>query len=152
MEYKRQIYTRNVPKINQIELKPDSIEIGSAVTINEIKTFLENRLKNRAESSLENAILKMINWFAGDQIRNVASIGGNIMTSSPISDLNQVWMALDAQVEFCHWNGTELVYNTAKLDKNFYTGYRRNCIGANQFITKLMIPLLNKRSFISRSA
>ena len=33
-------------------------------------------------------VLQMARWFAGTQIRNVASIGGNICTASPISDLN----------------------------------------------------------------
>lgn len=35
-------------------------------------------------------------WFAGNQIRNVSSLGGNIVTGSPISDLNPVWMASGA--------------------------------------------------------
>ena len=52
IEYKRQIYTRNVSEINQIEIKSNKIEIGSAVTINEIKVFLENRLKLRRRAHL----------------------------------------------------------------------------------------------------
>jgi xanthine dehydrogenase/oxidase len=32
-------------------------------------------------------------WFAGNQIRNVSGLGGNIVTGSPISDLNPLWMA-----------------------------------------------------------
>lgn len=35
-------------------------------------------------------------WFAGNQIRNVSALGGNIVTGSPISDLNPVWMASNA--------------------------------------------------------
>ncbi len=33
---------------------------------------------------------------AGAQIRNAASVGGNIVTGSPISDLNPLYMALGA--------------------------------------------------------
>jgi hypothetical protein len=40
------------------------------------------------------AILENIRWFAGTHIRNVAAIAGNIVTASPISDLNPVWVAL----------------------------------------------------------
>uniref|UniRef100_A0A8C4EZL1 Xanthine dehydrogenase n=1 Tax=Dicentrarchus labrax TaxID=13489 RepID=A0A8C4EZL1_DICLA len=39
------------------------------------------------------AVLEQLRWFAGLQIRNVAAVGGNIMTASPISDLNPVFMA-----------------------------------------------------------
>ena len=35
----------------------------------------------------------MCRWFAGNQIRNVSAVGGNIVTGSPISDLNPIWMA-----------------------------------------------------------
>jgi len=37
-------------------------------------------------------------WFAGNQIRNVSAIGGNIVTGSPISDLNPIWMAAGERV------------------------------------------------------
>lgn len=40
------------------------------------------------------AVLEQLRWFAGTQIRNVAAVGGNIVTASPISDLNPVWMAM----------------------------------------------------------
>lgn len=38
-------------------------------------------------------LLARCRWFAGSQIRNVSAIGGNIVTGSPISDLNPLWMA-----------------------------------------------------------
>lgn len=44
------------------------------------------------------AALYQLRWFAGAQIRNCASLGGNIATASPISDLNPVWVAAGASV------------------------------------------------------
>ncbi|KAG5679787.1 hypothetical protein PVAND_009325 [Polypedilum vanderplanki] len=41
----------------------------------------------------------MLHWFSGTQVRNVASIGGNIVTSSPISDLNPILLAAGAKLE-----------------------------------------------------
>ena len=35
-------------------------------------------------------------WHAGVQIRNTASVGGNIVTGSPISDMNPLYMAARA--------------------------------------------------------
>lgn len=37
--------------------------------------------------------MDQIHWFSGTPIRNVASIGGNVMNASPISDLNPVFVA-----------------------------------------------------------
>lgn len=45
------------------------------------------------------ALYEALKYFAGQQIRSVATIAGNLATASPISDLSPVWMALDAQVE-----------------------------------------------------
>ena len=43
---------------------------------------------------LNRAVLDQLKWFAGNQIRNVASFGGNIATASPISDLNPVLISV----------------------------------------------------------
>ncbi|KAG8239015.1 hypothetical protein J437_LFUL005072 [Ladona fulva] len=45
------------------------------------------------------AIVEMLHWFAGKQIRNVAAVGGNIMTGSPISDLNPIFIAARCKLE-----------------------------------------------------
>ena len=42
------------------------------------------------------AMLEQLKYFAGRQIRNTASVGGNIVTGSPISDLNPLYMAAGA--------------------------------------------------------
>lgn len=38
--------------------------------------------------------MTILKWFAGHQIRNVATFAGNIATASPISDLNPIFMSL----------------------------------------------------------
>lgn len=44
------------------------------------------------------AILENLRWFAGPQIRSVATLGGNIATATSISDLNPIWIAARATV------------------------------------------------------
>ena len=39
------------------------------------------------------AMHEQLKYFAGPPIRNAASVGGNICTGSPISDLNPLYMA-----------------------------------------------------------
>ena len=129
IDYPVQIFTRDVPELAKTEINDEHISFGSAVTITEMKNFLiQSRGKEVKNVSLVDAILKMIYLFAGDQIRNVASIGGNIMTSSPISDLNQLWMAIGAEVEFISTQGT----NRVNVRDGFFTGYRRNIVGPRQ--------------------
>lgn len=42
------------------------------------------------------ALLNQLKYFAGNQIRNTASVGGNIVTGSPISDTCPLYMACGA--------------------------------------------------------
>ena len=42
------------------------------------------------------ALLNQLKFFAGNQIRNTASVGGNIVTGSPISDTCPLYMACGA--------------------------------------------------------
>ena len=59
-------------------------------------------------------------WFAGTQIRNVSALGGNIVTGSPISDLNPVWMASGATFTAISQQGGERTV----LASQFFLGYR----------------------------
>ena len=58
--------------------------------------------------------------FAGAQIRNTASVGGNIVTGSPISDVNPLYMAMGATFTV-EGKGTE----PRTIEANdFFLGYR----------------------------
>ena len=92
-----------IPELTKIEFLPDSISIGSAVTLNKIDAVLREWIEVRGKSAktrIAQAIVEILTWFAGDQIRNVSALGGNLMTASPISDLSQILMASGAWVEY----------------------------------------------------
>lgn len=84
-----------IPELNTIERLPGGIKLGSAVTLVQAENCLldEIKLAPESETRLYRAVVDMLHYFAGKQIRNVASIGGNIMTGSPISDLNPIFSA-----------------------------------------------------------
>ena len=81
-------------------------------------------------------IKEMLRWFAGKQIRNVAAIGGNIMTGSPISDLNPIFMAAGSILEIGGSKGRREV----PFDENFFTGYRRNIVLPSETLVSITIP------------
>lgn len=78
----------------------DALVIGGAVTLSSIEHFLEEALIQRPASRSRRlkAMLDMLRWFASTQIRNVAVLAGNVVTASPISDMNPVLMALGASL------------------------------------------------------
>lgn len=83
------------------------------------------------------AIVEMLRWFAGKQIRNAAAIGGNIITGSPISDLNPIFCAA-AQCELVLSSKAE--NRVVKINDSFFTGYRKNILKSEEILTSILIP------------
>lgn len=84
------------------------------------------------------AISTQLRYFAGKQVRNVASVGGNVATASPISDLNPVWIATNA-IAVAH----SLQQGEFQLPlKDFFIGYRRTTLPPHAVIVKIIVPLL----------
>jgi xanthine dehydrogenase/oxidase len=73
----------------------------------------------------------------------VASVGGNIATVSPISDLNPVWIAIGAKVVARSIEGT---VELAMYD--FFTAYRRTRLPKGSVIEKILVPLKISREVV----
>jgi xanthine dehydrogenase/oxidase len=69
------------------------LTIGASVTLSRLEDVCRRKIAsmNKYQTRVLREIVEMLRWFAGKQIRNVAAVGGNIITGSPISDLNQVF-------------------------------------------------------------
>jgi xanthine dehydrogenase/oxidase len=103
MRFKKLAYpvligTTHVAEMNAIKVRDAGIEFGASVTLTRLMETCKKMVKERPqwETSGCAAIAEQLRWFAGNQIRNVSSIGGNVVTGSPISDLNPLWMATGA--------------------------------------------------------
>ena len=66
------------------------------------------------------ALLNQLKYFAGNQIRNTASVGGNIVTGSPISDTCPLYMACGATFVLQGQGMPE----RQVLAEDFFLGYR----------------------------
>jgi xanthine dehydrogenase/oxidase len=64
-------------------------------------------------------------------------VGGNIPTASPISDLNPVWIAVDANVVARTVEGGMI---ELEMD-DFFTGYRKTKLPKGAVIQKIVVPL-----------
>ncbi|KAJ6490221.1 Molybdopterin-binding domain of aldehyde dehydrogenase-domain-containing protein [Mycena vitilis] len=83
------------------------------------------------------AVRTQLRYFAGLQIRNVASVGGNIATASPISDLNPVWVATNAKVLAVSPGIPEFELPLS----DFFTAYRKTTLPRDAVIVKIILPL-----------
>ncbi|KPI38037.1 Xanthine dehydrogenase [Cyphellophora attinorum] len=83
------------------------------------------------------ACRKQLRYFAGRQIRNAASLAGNLATASPISDMNPVLLAAGATVIAKSQEQAEIVLPMV----DFFKSYRVTSLPADAIITKIRIPI-----------
>jgi xanthine dehydrogenase/oxidase len=137
-QYKVMISVTHIPELNTLKVKEDGIHIGSAVRLAQLQNFLKKVIAEHdlPETSSCQAIVRQLKWFAGTQIRNVASVGGNICTASPISDLNPLWMAVGAKFQIIDVNSNIRTI----LAKNFFLGYRKVDIKPEEILLSIILP------------
>lgn len=86
--------------------------------------------------SVLTAAAKTLQYFAGRQIRNAASLAGNIATASPISDMNPLLLAVNAQVV-----AKSASEQTTLPMSSMFLGYRKTALPPGSLITQIRIPL-----------
>jgi xanthine dehydrogenase/oxidase len=138
MQYKVLISITHVPELNVLSVKDNGLEIGSAVKLSELLNVLRRVVKERDadETYSCKAFIEQLKWFAGTQIKNVASVGGNICTASPISDLNPLWMAAGAKFRIIDCKGNIRTV----LAENFFLGYRKVDLTRGEILLSVFLP------------
>ncbi|KAL3718639.1 hypothetical protein ACJRO7_003719 [Eucalyptus globulus] len=138
MHYPVLISTMHVPELNVLNVKDDGVEIGAAVRLSDLLTVFRKVVTERAyhETSTCKAFIEQLKWFAGTQIKNVASVGGNICTASPISDLNPLWMASRAKFRVIDGKGNLRIVSA----ENFFLGYRKVDLASGEILLSVFLP------------
>lgn len=75
--------------------------------------------------------------FASMQIRNAATLGGNICNASPAGDMIVPLLLLDAEVELASWRNNAVVKRMVPL-KDFFTGPGKTVRGENELLINIV--------------
>ena len=127
------IYLNSIDELNYIKENSTYIEVGATTSLRKFESFIK---KYYADF---HTILKR---YGSIQIRNVATIAGNIATASPIGDTLPLLLSLDARVVLQNLNKI-----TVLPLKNFFIGYRKTKLKKGQFINSIRIPIFKKNIF-----
>ena len=125
----------HVRDLKMIEEAAGCIFIGAGVTHSKARTVLADLHPDLAE---------MLRRFAGYQIRNTGTVGGNIANGSPIGDLPPCLIALDATL---YLRKGEIARSIPLED--FFIAYGRQDRAPGEFIAAVEVPRLepNQRFF-----
>ncbi|KAG2484282.1 hypothetical protein HYH03_016926 [Edaphochlamys debaryana] len=146
MQYPVIIAPTHVKEMNAITVTEEGVEIGAAVTLTRMLRAFKGLIASRPrhEVSGMEAVVNQLRWFAGNQIRNVSALGGNIVTGSPISDLNPLWMAAGATfVALGQGTGERSVPAS-----QFFTGYRQVDLRPHEVLYKVLLPFTRRHEYV----
>lgn len=145
MNYKTFINISNINELKEIRVIRNEnsvvLRLGANLTLSDLITSLKqikssNMIKEHEKSALD-ALLSNLRWFASTQIRNFATLAGNIVTGSPISDLNPILMANNSTLTVCSaQNGLRSIPM-----RNFFLGYRRVDLQPDEILFHVDMPL-----------
>ncbi|KAH8054059.1 xanthine dehydrogenase [Aureococcus anophagefferens] len=88
--------------------------------------------------------LPLLRWFASTQIRNGASLGGNLATASPISDMNPLLAACRATVTVAAAGGARRDLDAS----SFFLGYRKTKLLEDEVIESIRVPYGRPLEFV----
>lgn len=135
-----------VPELTKVEITSRGICIGASCSLTELETVLEEQLKSEShETRLYKTIVAMLQRFGGRQVRNVGSVGGNIMNCSPVSDLNPIFSAFGVDLTVVSAKRGKRV---VKMDGKFFTGYRQNSIEQDEVLVSVFLPKTTVNQYV----
>ncbi|MBL7716254.1 MAG: FAD binding domain-containing protein [Bdellovibrionales bacterium] len=125
-----------IQELYAVKKTPKGLAVGARVTLSDLRRAFEKEGANALAQSLD--------LFASPQIKNSATLSGNIANASPIGDTPPVLLAMGADV-------LVLRSKTGKqewipLDR-FFLGYRKTALKPGDVLLKTRIPLPKKGEY-----
>lgn len=116
----------NVGELKGFKEEESFFKVGAGLCFEDILVQLDGRCPSFVE---------LMEVFASKQIRNLATLGGNIGSASPIGDTLPLLMAMGASVELISMSKKRIIGL-----ETFVTGYRSTDLQADELIKWVLIP------------
>jgi CO/xanthine dehydrogenase FAD-binding subunit len=124
---------RRIPELSGIALEGDTVRIGALTSITALlgSAIVRERLPILAEAA---------DHFASEQVRNGATVGGNVCNASPAGDMLVPLIVLDATVELAAKPDGSIETRSMPL-QDFLTGPGRTRRAPQELLTAVRMPL-----------
>ena len=119
------ISLESIPELRKMAKKSAKWRVGGAVTLTQLGDAIADDFPMWA---------KMLWVFGSRQIRNRATLGGNLVTASPIGDSAPVLLALDADVVLASPRGQRTVPIA-----DFFVSYRQTAMKPDEILLEVLV-------------
>jgi carbon-monoxide dehydrogenase medium subunit len=128
---------KKIPELKGIRFETDEgLIIGALVTHREVETSPLIREKFPVLCEAEREV-------ANIRVRNMGTVGGNLASGEPLTDLSQIFIALDGKLKIIGPAGERTIL-VEELFLDFYT----TSLAEDEIITQVVLPPLPSRSGI----
>ncbi|MEM2413977.1 MAG: xanthine dehydrogenase family protein subunit M [Sulfolobales archaeon] len=117
----------SIPDLRGIEDLGRTIRIGAATRLQEL---IESNVVSQNLPLLKAAVESMGSW----QIRNMATIGGNLCNASPAADTAPPLLAYDAEFVVIGSEGLRVIPST-----KFFVGYRKTALNPCEILKEILV-------------
>lgn len=128
VRYKHLISIKRIANLRGVTETGDGLRLGALTTITEL-------IRSPAIRATFQPILDAAERMAAAQIRNVATVGGNIACAVPCADLPPILTAMNASVSI--WSAAGV--RRMPLDA-FFLGARRTALRDGEVLTAVLVP------------
>lgn len=135
------INIRRIDGLAEIAASDGKIRIGALTTVTDVQ---EDQMINE----LAPVLVEAADQFASDQIRNAASLGGNICNASPAGDMIIPLLVLDAAVELASWQDGDVHTRLVSLNE-FFTAPGKSVMQDNELLTAIVFDK-SAANFVAR--
>lgn len=125
---------RRVQGLSAVALDGNALVIGTLATL----ATMQHDALVRAQAPL---LVDAIDHFASDQIRNAATLGGNLCNASPAGDTLTPLLALDAQVELARLTDDGSIATRRLPLADFFIAPGRTRREPHELLTAVRVPL-----------
>ena len=140
LRYDTIIDISDVASLKRIDALDGILSIGAGATLSQLLSLFSSN-NQRCE-----AMVKLLSRFGSKQIRNRATIGGNICSASPIGDLIPALLVLEAKAVLAGANGHRIL-----AIQDFIEGYRKTALAKDEYLSKVSLSIPDSwRSFAFR--
>lgn len=138
MKFNMFVSTLGVDELHSFKLASNgTLIVGGGISLSQLLEFMRDatpKLPAHATGNFD-AIIRMCRWFASHQIRNAATLAGNICNASPIADLGPILLAA----------GSNLTFRSLTRDRDisilqFFTGYRKTAMDPTEVLVGVEVP------------
>ncbi|XP_072304267.1 aldehyde oxidase 6 [Eucyclogobius newberryi] len=136
-----------VQELFEVTHCPEGVRVGAGCSLSELLTSLQKLISERPseQSELFRALTKQLKNLGSQQVRNMASLGGHIMSAYPNSDLNPVFAAGNCKI----YVASASERRELPLNQEFFVSFGKTLVRPEEVVLSVFIPFTSKGELVS---